>query len=45
MAKILGCKHKIIKNAGHISNQEQPEIVTNILFNFFMCWILHVVET
>jgi pimeloyl-ACP methyl ester carboxylesterase len=34
MAKILGCKHKIIKNAGHISNQEQPEIVTNILHDF-----------
>jgi pimeloyl-ACP methyl ester carboxylesterase len=34
MAKILGCKHKIIKNAGHISNQEQPETVTNILLDF-----------
>lgn len=34
MAKILGCQHKIIKNAGHISNQEQPEKVTNILLDF-----------
>ena len=34
MAKILGCKHKIVKNAGHISNQEQPEIITNILLDF-----------
>lgn len=34
MSKILGCQHIIIKNAGHISNQEQPEIVTTTLLNF-----------
>ncbi|PVZ83018.1 2-succinyl-6-hydroxy-2,4-cyclohexadiene-1-carboxylate synthase [Serratia sp. S1B] len=34
MSKLLRCEHVIIPGAGHISNQEQPEIVTEVLLRF-----------
>lgn len=34
MADILGCKHVLVPEAGHISNKENPEAVTNALLAF-----------
>lgn len=46
MAKILRCAHKVIENAGHISNQEQPEPVTMALLDFLKQSICsHYVKT
>lgn len=38
MAKLIGCDHVLIPQAGHISNLENPEFVTQALSAFLKQW-------
>jgi len=35
MASVIGCRHALVPDAGHISNLENPAFVTRMLLDWF----------